>query len=740
MAFIKLARVAVQSVLDKGAFEKRQAAKKLVEYDPDFIYVSVRALSAERPNSNGDCFPHEELVRIDPVLQRPVYASFIGKGVYINHRSTDDPTLAKGIILDSHYVQANADDKYVELLLAVDKKRDPIFSSNVERGIINKFSMGASVQFTKCSVCDNEARRKEEFCDHIAKFKMRECVSPDGSKKLAFEKCFGVTFNEISAVSDPADETAQILAKIASDRGKKAAGEENSSNPSHGTVVLLNEINSRLKSVEAALMKKAAHKKTAQPLGPGGPEDPMGEAPPVDAAPAEFAAEEPVGGGEPIVQVLDAIKEFAEGRLPAADLVETLEASGLGAEEVPGELPPGGEAGEPVPPPADMAPQAAYAKRESFSALVDKLAKEYANKLNRREGAMATKTAQGDSKSPKVDNQYPNYKPQGDPPQSESSVSKYKTHKSRPASDFDSDAKEYSKLWNISAEFKASRDKREAAWLVSNGNTPLFRVTGAGAWEDMLDEKWAEFSSREYGENLVRAIFEDGLEKTMEDVNATPVVAAPRTEEVKPTTAETELGDKLIKAAEAKAEDLANEKVAEFKTRFLEGLKVAFELQSKNVIDNPIKAAAYEVLTAAGHDGSLAEKIADSEIVQTHFDEAMKEALRYSEMAPESFEEVKAHVNSLPATRVVEAQEKGVGNEELANLIAETTREAMSKRAGSNVGGVRPQTSDNILKSADERLRAAVRSGISKTANSLGGVRPPVSTLRRVRSGVAARL
>jgi len=719
MAFIKTAKVAVTEVYNEASFTERQAAKKIVEYDPEFVYVAVRALTADKPNSNGDCFPHEELVRIDNVLQRPVYASFIGKGVYINHRNTDDPTIAKGIILDARYVTSKADDRYVELLLAIDKRRDPVFASNIERGIINKFSMGASVQFTKCSVCDNEARRKEEFCDHIAKFKMRECAAPDGSKRLAFERCYGVTYNEISAVADPADETAQILAKI-------AGSQENSAKSDHGTVVLLNEINSRLKSVEAALMKKAANKKTAAPFPQDDPmaaPGDMGGQP--DAAPAEFAAEEPVAEGEPIVQILDAIKEFAEGRLPAQDLVETLESSGLGAPEAPGEMPPGEAAGEPTPPPADMqAPGAAYAKRESFTALVDKLAKEYATKMNRREGAMATKTAE-DSKSPKVDNQYPNYNPQGDPKQFHT-----KPHKSRPASDFASDAKEYAKMWNINAEFKPNADKRNAAWVISDGERPLFNVTGAGAWEDMLEDKWAEFSSREYGENLVRAIFEEGLEKTMDDVNATPV----STQAISPK-AEVELTDKLLKAAEAKAEDLANEKNAEFKTRFLEGLKVAFELQSKNVIDNPLKAAAFEVLTAAGHDGSLAEQIVDGVIVQAHFDEAMKEALRYSEMAPESFNEVKAHVQSLPSTRVVEAQKEGKSDEDLANLVAEVAREELSKKAGMNVGGVRPQTSDNIVKGLDDRIRSAVRSGISKTAK----IQVPVSTLRRVRGGIGAR-
>lgn len=688
----------VVSVLDKENFSKRQAAKKIVEYDPEFVYVAVRALTADKPNSNGDCFPHEELTRIDPVLQRPVYASFIGKGVYVNHKNTDDPTIAKGVILDARYVTANESDRYVELLLGVDKKKDPIFARDIERGVINKFSMGASVQFTKCSVCDKEARRKEDFCDHIAKYKMREVATKSGEKRLAYEKCYGVTYNEISAVADPADETAQTLAKIASEGAASDLAEGNTSKASHGTVVILNEISERLKRVEAALMKKTATKKVAAPM----PGEEMAMPAVDDAAPAGDAPmdmmEETEGPGEaaPVVQALESIVDYAEGRLPAAQLVETLEGLGLGGEPMPEEAAPGEMAGEPEPPAIDMAPTA---RRETFATMVERLASEYANKRVKREGAMATKKAE-DSKSPKVDNQYPNMKPQGDPAQHHT-----KPQKGRPASDFASDAKEYAKLWNICADFIPNTDKRQAAWRVSDGSKPLFDVTGAAAWEDMLDSKWAEFSSRAYGEQLVQTVLEDGVEATMEMVNGQPVEA--------PKAASVELDEKLLKAAEAKAEELANEKCAEFKTRFVEGLKVAFDLQNKAVIENPLKAAAFEVLTAAGHNPELADKIADAEIVQLHFDGAMKEALRYCEMNQESFEEVKAHVAGLPTQRIVEAAK---ANEDVTEVVEDTIRAALRKRASLNVGGVGNGAGQTPAPGDADRVRAAVRGGISKTA------------------------
>jgi len=470
-------------------------------------------------------------------------------------------------------------------------------------------------------------------------------------------------------------------------------------------------------------MKRVATgtKKVAMPPVPG--EAPVGDAGPVDAAPTGMPGEPGMPGmeeGAPgeeaseIVQLLDVIKELAEGRLPAADAVEAIQGlvgqAPVGPE---GEMAPGAEAGAPEPSPMDVGGPGAggpVAKRIPFSALLDKLAKEYANKINKR-GTMATKREAELQGGEKPKGQYPDWKPQGDPPQSASAPSHYKMHKSRPAKDFDGDASEYGKLWNIDAEFIPNSDRRLAGWKISDDNTPLFMVTGAGAWEEMLDQKWAELSAREYGEQLVRAILNHGLESTMEEVSATAVKAVKK-------TADTDLvlDPKLVAAAEAKANDLADERVAAFQVRFLEGIKVAFDLQSKNVIDNPIKAAAYDVLTAAGLDGELAEKVADSEIVQTHFEGAIKEALKYTEMAPESFEQVKAHVASLPATKVVEAIKAGKSSDEVEEVIADVALAQMRKRASANIGGVRPSKSDSLAQGFDEKVRTAVRSGVSRTA------------------------
>jgi hypothetical protein len=701
--FVKLGTAAVDSVLNRDAFNTRLADRKIVEYDPEYVYVVVRALTADKPNSNGDCFPHDELIRLDAVLHRPVYASFIGKGVYINHQHTDDPRYAKGIILDSRYVQGNADDKYVELLLGIDKQKDPVFARDVERGLINKFSMGASVQFTKCSVCDNQARRKEEFCEHIAKHKMRPVKAQDGKEKLAYELCYGVTYNEISAVSDPADETAQLLHRIANSTpgAENRSGSADSVNPSHGTVVLMNDIRTRLGRLEALIM--ANRTKTAAPLPSAAPTPPAPGgagmdpgADPMGGAPTDDLMMEGEEGGE-VVEVLKIVEDLVTHRVPAAEAVEALEQI-LGGDPTSPEAAPGAEMGAPEPPPTDMAGPTASA----FQAWLKRVSKSVKERPN-----MATKTA--DDKSPKVENQYPYKKRQSDPKQFPNPAHDSR-HESRPASDFDADTKEYGKLTNVSAEFVSNKDRRLAGWRIGfEGETPLYMVTGAAAWGEHLSEQWERFASREYGTALVSAILEDGLDETMKRVNAIKAAAPTR-------TAETVLdNEKLIKAAEAKAADLAQEMNEDFVVRFVEGMKLALKLQDKNVFDNHIKGAAWEVLTSAGLDGKLAEKIASGAVVEAHFDEAMRKALEYTEMSSDAFEEVKAQADVMTARSVTASAETEHGAEAVSETEALAAMEAatlehLNRRAGKNIGGTRMQhPGETPGKTFDDSITRAVR-------------------------------
>lgn len=708
--FKKYASLEVKEVIkSRDGFNARQAARKIVEFDPEFVYVAVRAVSADRPNANGDAFPHDELIRIDPILNRPVYASFIQKGVYVNHKNTDDPRYAKGVILDARYVTeapegktASNPDRYVELLLGVDRQKDPVFARDVERGIINKFSMGASVQFTKCSVCENTARRKEEFCDHIAKNKMREVKNAKGEKVLAFERCYGVTYNEISAVSDPADETAQLLARVANkiESSSAVSGE----GTSFGKVALLNEMHESIKrlvrQVEAKMKRSAGVKKVAEPAG---------MAPPMEAPSADEPMANDLGEGlEPVseenataVEVLRLVTDMIEGALPPEQAVEQISQLVGEEDQLP---PPGEEAGLPEPPAMDMAPKMSAAKKR-LAAL-----------LERKENKTAKETKMAEEKSKKEKGQYPEYNVQKDPKQYPS-----KPMKGRPASDFASDAKEYAELWNLSAEFVPSDERTASGWRVLDGEKPLYFVSGGSAFGKHLDSQWSTFASRQYGEALLASILEEGLEQTMSHVNATRIVeespkqaAKPEAKQAEVSEAEGKVAERLMEAAEAKALELSKDATAEFVSRFVEGLKVAMKLQAKNVLDNPVKAAAWEVLTEAGVDGTLAERVASYEIMDAQVDTLIRKAMEYTEVADETFAEIQAHAESMPYTKVAaenpEAEEEAIRAALRSRASKPTLRTARK--------GLAPEAwlSEGSEEDSDP-LRRAVRAGRSQRVN-----------------------
>ncbi|MNB85418.1 hypothetical protein D3C81_711800 [compost metagenome] len=217
------------SCLVKTASKKVTIAPK----EDDFLYVRVRAVSAgnviEQPdgsaevidegdffknlkmyghrsrgaNDNGDFFAYDELKR--------TYKSFIGKSAFVDHKN-DNVENARGIILDAIW---NERGKFVELLIAVDKKAFPELARGIEMGYITDVSMGCRCGKSVCSVCGNEAITEDEFCDHIRLYK-------GGSYKglPVFEDNKDIEFFEISFVSQGADKQAKILEKVASKRNQ----------------------------------------------------------------------------------------------------------------------------------------------------------------------------------------------------------------------------------------------------------------------------------------------------------------------------------------------------------------------------------------------------------------------------------------------------------------------------------------------------------------------------------------
>jgi len=192
--------------------DKKENYEKITEVDPEFVYVRVRAVTANVPNNNGDLFEREELYR--------TYQTFVNQRVFKNHKS-DDVTNAQGKIIDAIWVEnpEDQDHPYVECLLEIDRKKDPDLVRGIEKSYITDVSMGCRVEYSVCSCCGNKAHTEEQYCDCVKKHKGQK-FCPIHKKSLKpngiYESNFGVEFFELSFVTDGADRDAVIKEIVAS--------------------------------------------------------------------------------------------------------------------------------------------------------------------------------------------------------------------------------------------------------------------------------------------------------------------------------------------------------------------------------------------------------------------------------------------------------------------------------------------------------------------------------------------
>lgn len=279
-----------ERVLDVEGLLNKVAESYAISANPsDYVYEAIRALSTNVPNENNDAFTKDELLRFDTRKGTVVYRTFEGKPHHIEHRA-DNPKMARGVILDAHYFDdtpaldncprcktATRDieardpsgvhcrkcghvvkDEFVEILVAIDAKKDPALAEGVRTGLLKSGSMGCNCVSTTCNVCSHVAYSPREFCDHIkgaskgswwaktantAEWKRIErpdaqnllkkagyepatdrfvfAQLPDGTQiRRAHENCAGVEFDEYSRVDRPADPEALqrgvITASVAS--------------------------------------------------------------------------------------------------------------------------------------------------------------------------------------------------------------------------------------------------------------------------------------------------------------------------------------------------------------------------------------------------------------------------------------------------------------------------------------------------------------------------------------------
>jgi hypothetical protein len=180
--------------------------------------IALGAFEKTGDNSNHDAFEEKVCEASHP--------DFVKKArLYRHHKKTAEEK-KDGDVIRSAY---NKNQGRVELVISAIEDKCADWLGDLEKGGKVNFSMGWSCSDGDiCSICNNRAHRRSEYCDHIKK----NASAPYGLGKILPDgrKCFTYNrdghWNDISYVNRGADMIAMDLAKIASASSEEVGGAE----------------------------------------------------------------------------------------------------------------------------------------------------------------------------------------------------------------------------------------------------------------------------------------------------------------------------------------------------------------------------------------------------------------------------------------------------------------------------------------------------------------------------------
>ena len=176
--------------------------------------IGMTAIGWYSCNNNGDAFTEEDLRKYHP--------SFVEDANVFMHHANKDPAKSYGKVVFSFY---NEDMHRVELILALDKAKAPTVVDAIKKGDPIAVSMGVRVAHDKCSICGNEAKTRNNYCDCL-RYNMKKILE-DGRQVYALNPG-PLKFFDISIVNKPADRTAWALQKVAHENQEPYPGEKSS--------------------------------------------------------------------------------------------------------------------------------------------------------------------------------------------------------------------------------------------------------------------------------------------------------------------------------------------------------------------------------------------------------------------------------------------------------------------------------------------------------------------------------
>lgn len=203
-----LVKTASAKILIEPNSEKAKIVEAEIKKHPNALFFRAKAIEANIPNTNGDYFSEEELLK--------AYKTFEGVPFFTNHDNQNIEN-AKGKIIFAEWIP---EEKAVYTISFVDRDAYPHISRSIEEEYITGVSMGCSVEYSVCNICGNRAEKTDDYCSHIRnrkgrKFSGKATNVVTGETKTfenqqVFEYNYGIKFIELSAVVDPACPSCHI--------------------------------------------------------------------------------------------------------------------------------------------------------------------------------------------------------------------------------------------------------------------------------------------------------------------------------------------------------------------------------------------------------------------------------------------------------------------------------------------------------------------------------------------------
>lgn len=196
-----------------SGLEKAAAADEVTEFVGEItpeegkFYLHINAMGAGEyygSNRNGDYFPEDNLLQW--------YKTFETSPAHVfRHHVNKDPARAIGKVIYSYY---NPRMHRVELVAEVDKQLGAMELAAIEDGQFPMTSMACNTPYDVCSICNNKAHSRAEYCSHLTT--QLNKIMPDGRRVMAIN-VGPLKFFDISIVIRPADVTSSVLQKVAGD-------------------------------------------------------------------------------------------------------------------------------------------------------------------------------------------------------------------------------------------------------------------------------------------------------------------------------------------------------------------------------------------------------------------------------------------------------------------------------------------------------------------------------------------